>query len=286
MLLIPAISQSTLAEAEQALMQSAKSLMMADTLAHRQKAFEELTIQFQQALKIEHAFDHPFDSLKTVSILMAPDSAFRIFSYQLYLDEDHYQYGGIIQKREDPFNPVILTDRSDDALDLERDHFYIEDWYGAVYYSVKSFTKEGKTYYALFGFDAYQMFENRKVADIMHFEGDEIVFGAPVFVDDHELVKKRLVVQYSADVSIKLNFDEDLQLIIFDNLIPMKSPYRAKKIALVTDGSYRGYQLDQDGHWRYIDKIFHATLAEPPRDRPVLDAEADKDIFGKKKNRR
>ncbi len=89
--------------------------------------------------------------------------------------------------------------------------------------------------------------------------------------------------QYASDVGTKLNYDTNLQMIVFDNLIPMASPYKERKIAMVPDGSYKGYQLNQEGNWTFIEKIFHGTLSQPPREAPVLDA--GKDIFGKKKNK-
>ncbi len=277
-------AQVDFAEMEMQLEEIASTLMMSDDLAERKQAFERVQVELLAFLKSDSSFHHPFQKLKRISLLQAPDSTFKVFTGQLYIDEDNYQYYGILQHRDDPNNPVVLNDRSADVLELEQDILTKDDWYGAVYYNIKSFTKEGKTYYALFGFDTYQMFENRKVVEVLHFDAFTPRFGSPVFSDAHGITKNRIVIQYAADVSIKLNYDKDLQLIVFDNLIPMKSPYKKKKISMVPDGSYSGYQLNQAGTWIYIDKIFHTTLAAPPREKPVLDSESGRDIFGKKKN--
>ena len=279
------LAQSAFLEQEKELEKTATALMMADDIGERKASFEDLQTQLVTMLTLDSSFYHPFNQLKRISLIQAPDSSFRLFTGQLYLNENEYQYYGILQTRDQPQSPIVLTDRSEDVFELEQDILTKDDWYGAVYYNIKSFTKEGKTLYALFGFDTYRMFENRKVVEVLHFDGQKPIFGSSVFTDDYGLTKNRLVVQYASDVSIKLNYDQDLQLIVFDHLIPMKSPYKGQKISFVPDGSYRGYQLNQSGTWTYIDKIFHTTLAEPPRERPVLDKESGRDIFGKKKNR-
>ena len=278
--------QKSFAEHEQYLDSISERVIMADHIGERRAAYDETVSGIVQALRQQGSYNYRFDKLKRISLLEPADSSFRIFSGQLYVDEDHYEYFGIIQKQSDPTNPIVLNDQSSEIFEIEQDILSKDDWYGAVYYNMKSFSKEGKLYYALFGFDTYEIFENRKVMEILHFNDGQPVFGAPVFQDDFGLTKNRLVVQYSSDVTVKLNYDEDLQLVVFDNLIPMKSPYKKSKIAMVPDGSYRGYQLNQHGNWFSIEKIFHTTLAEPPREKPVLDSEAGKDIFGKKKNRR
>src|SRR5215471_2669713 len=38
---------------------------------------------FVRALRTQHSFSYPFDSLQTVSKLYAPDSSFRIFTWQI-----------------------------------------------------------------------------------------------------------------------------------------------------------------------------------------------------------
>ncbi len=279
-------SQEFFADNERQLIGISERLMLNDTLEQRQEAFKEMVGMLTNTLREDGSFAYPFLALKRISVLMAPDSSFRIFTGQLYINENDYQYFGILQRREDEQNPIVLRDRSGALGNVRKDVLGKDDWYGAVYYNVKSFSKEGKLYYVLFGYDAYRMFENRKVAEIMHFAGDTVLFGAPVFENRDQENLHRHIIQYSADVTATLNYDKDLDLLIFDNLIPMKSPYPSQKLAFVPDGSYSAYQLDQDGNWMYIDKVFHTRSAVPPREHPVLDDENGRDLFGKPKGNR
>ena len=261
-------------------------VMMSAEAVDRERHCDTLVEELVQLLEVEGSFTHPFNHLRRISMIQAPDTSFRVFTGQLYHDENRYSYYGVLQLRDNPGAPIVFADQSDAIRDLEGEIGDKKNWYGAVYYSMKSFSKEGKKYYVLFGFDSYQLYENRKVAEVLHFSEGQPVFGAPVFINDHEQISQRLVVQYASDVTVKLNYDEDLKLIVFDHLIPIKSPYKGKKIAMVPDGSYQGYQLTPEGIWMYIEKIFHTTLAAPPREAPVLDAESGKDILGKKKKNR
>src|SRR5215218_7711074 len=43
-----------------------------------------------RSLKTPHSFYYPFDSLETVSRIYAPDSSFRIFSWEFSRDENFY----------------------------------------------------------------------------------------------------------------------------------------------------------------------------------------------------
>src|SRR5277367_3393606 len=52
---------------------------------------------FVRSLKIPNSFYFPFDSLLTISKLYAPDSSFRIFTWQIKKDEYVYFQRGAIQ---------------------------------------------------------------------------------------------------------------------------------------------------------------------------------------------
>src|SRR6476469_5410806 len=49
---------------------------------------------FVRALKTPYSFSYPFDSIQTVSKIYAPDSSFRIFSWQIQRDESYYRQFG------------------------------------------------------------------------------------------------------------------------------------------------------------------------------------------------
>lgn len=288
LMLTTAASSQSLAAREDTLITVTDSLMLSTNLEVRQRAFDELTALIVQALESDTtSWNYPFDKLQRTSVVYAPDSSFRIFSGQFFIDEDHYKYYGLIQRR-DPSLPLIeLIDSGWSRRGLAREHLDSDSWPGAVYYQLTQFEKDGKRYYLACGFNAFRMFENRKVAEVIHFENDQLILGADMFARDSDQdLQSRLILRYGADVGIRLTFDEQLDMLIFDNLIPMKSPYEGTKMVMVPDGSYSGYQQDEQGRWNFVEKVFHQTVSSPPLEMEVLKGDREKDIFGKKPRKR
>ena len=120
----------------------------------------------------------------------------------------------------------------------------------------------------------------------MSFKEGKTVFGAPVFAKIEEdrapITKNRVSMTYSAETAIRLNYDEHMGLIIFDHLIPLKSPLPGQGPTLVPDGSYQGYAFEE-GSWNLIEKLFNQVSEEAPREQPILgEGRKGKDLFGNK----
>ncbi len=250
---------------------------------------KKLITTLVQALKTENSFQYKFDRLKSVSILYPPDSTFRVFTWQLYVDVDDYRYFGAIQMNSGKLQLFPLIDRSAEVASEEFDILTADKWYGSVYYNLRQFeTAEGNKY-LLFGYDGFSFFNRRKVVDVLSFKEDKPVFGAPVFVQTDpktgsETVRNRLLMEYSAEASFKLNYDEVWGLIIFDHLITMGGSY-GQGPTKVPDGTYEGYQLE-NGKWVWVEKFWTTEMDEAPRPEPVLDNRSQQDVFGKEKKKK
>ncbi|MBK7873868.1 MAG: hypothetical protein IPJ74_26050 [Saprospiraceae bacterium] len=236
-----------------------------------------------KALKTENSFQYPFERLKTVSIQYPQDSSFRIFTWQLYVDKDDYRYYGAIQMNTPELKLYPLIDRSALVTNVEQSELTPDNWYGSLYYTLKECKGPNGKYYLLFGFDGYEFFRKRKIVDVLTFKDGKPVFGAPVFVHQEKgkpsITKKRLFLEYSAETSVRLNYDEALELLIFDHLIPMEGTHGQGPV-MVPDGSYEGYEYEK-GLWKYQTMVLHQVMEEAPRPYPILD-EREKNILGKK----
>lgn len=243
-----------------------------------------------RTLKTENSFRYPFDRLRTsVSILAPPDSSFRIFTWQLFVNDSTYRYYGAIQLNRAELQLFPLIDRS---FEMDVPPPFLEPlpperWYGALYYNLRQFdTREGRKY-LLFGYDAFSFFEKRKLVEVLSFDKEnKPVFGAPVFDGlpgrENGPQVLRLIFEYSAEASIKVNWDEQYQMVLFDHLIPMASPF-GRGAAMVPDGSYDGLKLEKGGRWKWVDKVFNDVMEETPRPEPILDDRKGKDILGREK---
>jgi len=235
-----------------------------------------------QALKHENSFDFPFERVRSVSIQYAPDSTFRIFSWQLYVDINEYHYYGTIQMNQPKLKLYPLVDRSEEVEDPYMDILEPKNWYGSLIYNIKSFdTEEGKKY-LLFGFDGYRFFTKRKIIDVLAFEDDKAILGAPVFEAEDSTIVNRFILEYSADARVKMNWNDDLNMVAFDHLVEMASPYKGQGNMYIPDGDMDGLNFE-NGIWRYKTRLFNEILDEAPRPEPVFNSKgrkAKKDLFG------
>ena len=249
-------------------------------------ACKVLITSLVKALKIENSFSYPFSRLKSLSILAPPDSSFRIFTWQLFVNDSTYRYYGTIQMNQRDLKLFPLIDRSFE-MDIPPiyEQLSSDNWYGALYYNIRQFdSKEGRKY-LLMGYDAFAFFEKRKVIDVLSFDGKgKPVFGSPVFVRENPKPgpkEQRIFLDYSAEASVRVNWDEQYKMILFDHLIAFPSPF-GHGMTAVPDGSYDGLRLEK-GHWKYIEKVFNDSQKEPPFPEPILDSRKSRDISGREK---
>lgn len=260
-------------------------LVITDSLPdERFAACKKMITTLVKTLKTENSFHYPFERLKTVSILYPPDSTFRIFTWQLYVDVDDYRYYGAIQMNTKDLKLIPLIDRSAEVDAVENDILQPDKWYGALYYNIRQFDTSVGRKYLLFGFDGFSFFNKRKLIDVLNLQDGKATFGAPVFVEEDSItgattVRNRIMKEYSAEASVRLNYDEAYNMIIFDHLTAMAGT-SGQGMAMVPDGTYEGF-IFQNGRWQWVDKIWNQTMDEAPRPEPVLDS--GKDVFGKNK---
>ncbi len=222
-----------------------------------------------RAIKIDHSYFYPFDSLKSISIQKPEDDKFRIFSWHLRLDNGSYRQYGVLQfnpeyiktikkKKKDAVFPayIPLIDRSDSLLTKNAGTAMVtnEQWFGALYYNITTVKYKKQTYYILLGLDKADSTCNRKVADVLNIDKKgKITLGAPIFkVLKDDVVKTRFILSYADDANIILRYTEASPgdfMIVFDNLIPSPKPIKGKN-NLIPDGSFDGLKWEK-GMWQH-----------------------------------
>jgi len=274
-----------MSEFEQNVIQWGETILRDSLVENRKKAHQELTAAMTKELSTAGNFSYPFDSVQTISIQYPADSSFRIFTWQLYVDINEYQYGGFIQTNAPQPQVIKLKDKSVDMDDVILDYEVMteDNWYGALYYNIMSFDSPEGTKHLLFGYDAFQFFNKRKIIDVLTIDNGMAFFGSATFSPQDtrrtDLVKNRVMMQYAAGSNITLNYNEQLEMIVFDNLIPHNN--MGGQPSWVPDGSYRGYKFE-NGQWVYVDKIFDHVYESAPRPAPVLGKGRKVDIMGRK----
>ena len=219
-----------------------------------------------KALKTPGSFHYPFDKLQTVSILNSPDEKFRIFTFQMTLWDNTYRYYGAIQYNTEQLKLTPLIDMSlflGDAMDTVVGN---KSWYGALYYNIIEKKRKGKKHYLLFGWDGNDRFSTKKLVDVLHFEGEEVRFGAPIFQVGDSVIT-RYIIQFKKEAQASINYDEEHKMILFDHLIPEHPGSEGIKMTYVPDGSYEGFKYKK-GVWLHTEKAFEQQITVPPDNTP------------------
>jgi hypothetical protein len=265
--------------------------MQMDSLAvDRFKAAKDLNYLLESALKVKGAETYPFDRIPQVSVLPLEGSSMRLFTFQVTLDQNRTIQFGYLQFTDTPATYRVLHLNKDYPLDLMQRSFAANAWIGAVYYKALPVKSRRQTYWVLFGFDEYGQNTNRKILEILYLdENNEPVFGKPVLEyhnDKGEVVdtKHRVVLEYTSNARVRLNYDEHFDLILFDHLIPEADPTRPNQLRFIPDGTYSGFKRQKD-RWVFVEKAFHEVMDEAPVNFPVLEGRQEKDIFGRQKRK-
>jgi hypothetical protein len=232
-----------------------------------------------RSLKIHNSFYYPFDSLITISKLYAPDSSFRIFTWQLKKDAYVFmQHGAIQMQTADgslklfPLHDVsMFSKRPDDSIRTAN------NWIGAIYYRIIEKKSNGRNIYTLLGFDDFTINANKKWMDILSFnEQGQPIFGGPYFSFRNDSAKSyknntvRFNIEYKKEASTTFNYDSSLNMIVYDHLIS-ESEEPGRKETYVPDGDYEGF-VWENGMWLHVSKVFNSTLQDGqyPQDLKIL----------------
>lgn len=220
-----------------------------------------------RALKIKNSFYYPFDSVQSISRLYAPDSAFRIFSWQVEMDESINRQRGAIQVKSSDGSLKLfpLIDRSHLIKNPYDTIMNGQWWIGNIYYRIIPKESNGKKIYTLLGYDEYTLNVTRKWIDILSFTDDgEPVLGYPVFSFSEDSIPKpmqnRFSLEYKKDGRARVQYDEEMDMILFDHLISETNEPQ-KKYTLIPDGDYEGFKW-QNGQWIHVNKVFTFKLKD------------------------
>jgi hypothetical protein len=237
--------------------------------AIRVGADSQFTRTLVRALKVKNSFFYPFDSLQTVSHIYAPDSSFRIFTWQLSQDEDHFRRHGAIQMRtpDGSLKLFALSDRTQVISHLMDTVTNNQYWIGNIYYNIIEKKYGGRNYYTLLGYDEFGFTSTRKWIEVLTFDKEgNPVFGGPYFSfvggdpAHPAATMSRFMIVFKKDGGAHLQYDADLGMILFDHLVP-ESSESDKKNDLVPDGDYEGFRW-VNGKWVHINKVFTQKLQD------------------------
>ncbi len=270
---------------EDSLQLYARYLITDTTTADRMISDSIFTRTLVRALQIKNSFYYGFDSVQGISKLYAPDSTFRIFTWNIQFDNYYSRQRGAIQMRtrDGSLKLIPLRDVSeftDNAMDSARSR---SNWIGAVYYNIIRKEFNGKNYYTLFGIDYNSVMSDKKWIEVMYFnDRSEPVFGGQFFSYAQDSVKKkpgfRFGIEFKKGARVLANYIPDIDVILVDHMIS-ETDEPENKWTFIPDGDNEAFKWE-NGKWLHVDKAFDYKvdmrgadpyLGNPPVGEPILD---------------
>jgi hypothetical protein len=288
---ISSADRKKLREKEDTLRQYAQ-YMITDSLTEDRMVSDSIfTRVFVRSLQVKNSFYYPFDSVFGISKIYAPDSTFRIFTWNLQFDDYYSRQKGAIQMRtkDGSLKLFPLRDNSEFTAHAMDSVWNKSTWIGALYYNMVLTQDKGKKYYTLFGLDPHSVMSTKKWIEVLHFnEKNEPVFGGPFFSFEKDSVPKptqlRFSMEFKKDARVMSNYIDDLGLILVDHLVS-ENDDPEHRWTYVPDGDNEGFKWE-NGKWVHIEKVFNYKidmkgvdpfLGKPPVGDPLFDLKGNKD---------
>ena len=274
---ITAADQKILHQKEDSLRSIAQKIILGINPEDRLRADSIFTKMLVRALKTTNSFYYPFDSLQSISILYAPDSSFKIFTWQLVINENVVRQHGAIQMHnyDGSLKLYPLIDKSDVTEHISDTIGNNLGWIGAIYYKIIQKRSFNQNYYTLLGFDENNIRSDKKLIEVLTFANEEPVFGGRYFSFEEDTIFKtaisRYVMEFKKDAGPRLNYDPDLDMIIAEHLVS-ENGEPGKKWTYIGDGDYEGFKW-KGGKWVHIEKVYHYTtpMGKEPVPNPLKD---------------
>ena len=231
-----------------------------------------------QTLVIPEAYHYQFDSLGMIGRIYAPRKDFRLFNWNHSSRDSTYQYFALIVfpgKKNEPNRVVRLTETTDSIVRPDQQILGADQWPGCLYYRIvsKNRGKDGKDYYTLLGLDMHNLQTTKKYIEILSFDPNgNPQLGAPV-IELNGWTKYRVIFEFSAQLSMYLEYNRFRRRIEFDHLAPLM-PYLVGDYEYYEPDLYRDALKFKGGRWKHIKdiqtppdskKLKKSSLPKPPK---------------------
>jgi len=215
---------------------------------------QSLTDALLKGIYNPEIFNHSFSSIKKMAILSPSDKSFMIFNWNIPLNSGHNEFKCfIVVKSNGEDNKVYpFTETARSLKKFENRLLDPDDWYGCLYYDVISTGKKSNQKYTLLGYRPDKM-STKKFVDVLQISKDEVRLGDALF-STKKGTQKRLVFEYSSEVSMNMSYQESGDRIILDHLVPRSEEMIGNYIFYGPDGTFDALQLEK-GKWVFMESV-------------------------------
>lgn len=201
-------------------------------------------------------FGIELEKIPYVGQLKSSDEKVQMLCWNVALNNGDFNYHAVMVHQPTKGEVVVTVfEDSEDWERINRKSVRPNKWYGALYYKILPNKFKGKTYYTILGWDGKDNITNRKVVDVITFQGKSVILGSSMFKDENDRPLHRLIFEYANDVSMALNYDEKEKMIIMDHLAPEDSRFVGQYQFYGPDFSYDALQFKK-GEWLFLRDVF------------------------------
>ena len=238
---------------EDDLIKIAPFVISSTTDSAKKASANELLTKLLEVLANPASFEYEFANLRmtTVAIASHPKANVKLFTFNIILKNGVFNQYGVIQRKTK--SGISLFTLFDSAQNLPKD--YLEttlehpEWIGGLYYQMIPHKIKRKQYYVLMMFDGHNVNSNRSIIDVLSFENDLPVWGAPIFRDGIEdpSEEMRVVFEYHKSSRILMRYEEEQKIIVFDEVGPPFPAAQGNVYYYIPTGDYSGYKPSKKG---------------------------------------
>ncbi len=204
------------------------------------------------------SFYYPFDTLKNlITCMYSDDMVCRIINWNIPRPDASYVYFGYVQhfdKKRQKLTITKLIDCHTTINNAENVVLQPDKWYGALYYEiVPTLVDKKEIVYVLIGWEGYSLRANRKIIDVMRFKEGKPYFGYEIFQTPLGK-KRRIVFTFNYRAKMKLNWDKNVGMIVFDKLEPIPTMPPDVEGNMAPTMLFDGFMWE-DNVWKYQSDI-------------------------------
>ena len=205
------------------------------------------------------SFDNQLSALNNLGKCYSDDHLIRIYSWAFPLSDKTYHYECFIQYKSDKQVYLYPLTCKNEAYQPQQNGSIdpCANWYGALYYKAV-FTRQKKAKcYTLLGWAGNDATSDYKIIETLWIDAKgKLTIGGKNIFDNNGVTSTRILLKYSNDAKVGLDFQDSNTRIVFDHLVPSEPTYKGIYSYYGPDFTYDGYEyLNKKGIWEFVENI-------------------------------
>ncbi len=226
-------------------------------LSSKMKAESGFRDSLTKLLKDPDSFYYTFPKLSNIGRISSEDGFLNIFSWNIPQTGGLNSYYAILQYCPKKSKEVFVYPLQETITELNNNTQTIsskEAWVASLYYQIVTTKYKGQVYYTLLGFHFNNILSNIKIIDVLAFnDNSEPFFPKQKFLYEGKPCN-RIVFEYNERAQMALEYNETMEMIVFDHLSPARPSLTGEYQFYGPDFSYDALNFEE-GIWKHLSDV-------------------------------